>query len=525
MNTRSLSDHLERIFTILNAENRYRNGLTVEIESDLTLAELFALFHTLDANEEDMEIAPEHLVALIEFLAHRWDRIRNSNLAYPHQPHSTVNVICLLLAQELEKLTGVSRYRLLMPTITVDCNEISTTEIKENNLELHEFVLSDDNDRIIDIIPCMDFAVEDGVLKHTSLFAGKTKALSKTEADRVIHHSEYAQNYYTAIIERVDAKTKSNSFGSTLSGLCESLRRGGNHGTYRGGEELNAGHNANEGIFYFSEWLAALTESERKNLLSRKRADGNKTFADIWGRAARPTDADYKSTNFCVALIADDVELILKNNRDLFDIYPQNKQVAKLSFLAPLDENVANAKKELMRAMRSNRYHVTASYDDEQNREYNKRFKDELPHYFADYLDALRKLKNELHTCFFHRFKAHILSTVHNHSELLTLLIMLPEKYHGELINTLGDSLNDILTSDTLPLVENKLSQDNIKILHQYCQPEKQPEYDFVIMNNDNHSSSINELGIFSFINKLKFAEQNTPQENREQPHSPRRLN
>jgi len=522
MNTRSLSDHLERIFTILHAENRYRNEFIVDIESDLTLAGLFGLFHTFDSEDKDTEIAPEHLVALIEFLAQRWERIKNSNLAYPHQPHSIVNVICLLLAQELEKLTGISRYRLLMPTITVDCNEISTTEIKENNLELHEFVLSDDNDRIIDIIPCMDFAVEDGVLKHTSLFAGKIKALSKTEADRVIHHSEYAERYFATITERVDAKTKSNSFGSTLFGLCESLRRGGNHGSYRGGEELNAGHNANEGIFYFSEWLAALTESERKNLLSRKKADSNKTFADVWGRAARPTDADYKSTNFCVALIADDVELILKNNRDLFDIYPQNKQVAKLSFLAPLDENVASAKKELMRAMRSNRYHVTASYDDGQSKEYNKRFKDDLPHYFAEYIAALRKLKNELHTCFLQRFKAHILATIHNHNELLTLLMM-PEKYHAELLNTLGDSLNDILASKTLPLIENKLSPDNVKILYQYCQPEKQPEHDFVIMNNDNQSASTNKLGLFLLLNKMP--EKYLYEENNEHQHLPQRLN
>lgn len=262
------------------------------------------------------------------------------HLHYNFQPRNYINQACFLMATWLELILGVNRYQLLMPDLTMLSSEVTFLDLTSVHLPMHHFIQS--GDRFIEVLPCLQGALLDpinyGVLKHTTLFDGHLRPLSDAETVLVINHSEYTEAYWNAIQHKLSLERQGLSFGAALTRLADGLLEGtarklGFHAEY------DSGQNANVAIMQFSEWLTTLTPQEHDMLMALERPvfewpdDGYemivglgskpvKTFAEIWGRLARPNDADYKKTIYCVDTLQTAIRDILKNNKHLFNLYP-----------------------------------------------------------------------------------------------------------------------------------------------------------------------------------------------------------
>lgn len=311
---------------------------------------------------KDQRTLEQGLLPLRWYLAKRFQRIINTDIVYPHAPLHPLNLICISLAKKLSPIFKISYLQLLIPTVEVLENPITGTSFDEP-LQLHEFVLSQDNKRFIEIKPCLDCAVEDGDLKHTSLYNDKQQGLSKEEAERVRLHSAQTRAFYQQITAIVLRKNESTTIGAIIQTLIQGLRRGGAHGN-NGGSELNSGAAANEAIFRFSVFLELLDEPTKTMLMAcHERGNPDKKFGDLWGRLSRPADSNYQSVIFCVELISSAAERILDNNPQLFNIQLKGGMTA-----VAIDRQIAArdaAQKSLEQGLNGNNYRVTASYGDE----------------------------------------------------------------------------------------------------------------------------------------------------------------
>ena len=391
MNIRTLCGNLEKMIQIISSEKNVNSIFDKEFDYTVTL--LNQALDSLKSKFSDQAANRENTAILCELLAKRWEWISDTGIAYAHAPVLPANLICLILAQELEHIHGKSRYQLLMPTIQVVRNEISSTELNEHTLELKEFILSDDNQRIIDIVPCMDFAVEDGELKHTSLFDGHVRKLSDNEVMRITQHSRFTDAYYKAICELVEVKKRGSSFGAILTRLMDALRAGGAHGN-QGGQELNAAATANEQIFYCSEWLSTLTEKDRERLFQCRAQGLTHNYGEIWGRLARPNAANYINTIYCVELIAGELSQILSHNQWLFDAYPENSEPARAKCIMQITQNVKERRQHLVKALREVDYLREANYlfKASYGASGNKKICHYLKLFIKDYLDLLESM-------------------------------------------------------------------------------------------------------------------------------------
>jgi hypothetical protein len=289
----------------------------VAVESLLALDELQTLINVYGNSEE--ELNNQNLEPFKTFLANRWERIRGTDAAYPHNPHDPLNQACfwLAIANQNEQTTA---YELLMPGIEA-VNQFSMEDI--NDLALHHFILADDEIHWINIADCLDYAgaeTADGILKHIGRVDNNNQriVLSATEKARLLQHSPQTEKYYAAITDA--AAIRQDKFhgaaGPHIEQLINGLRLGGAHGK-KDGTELNSGNNANEAIVEFSQFLAQLDEKAKAELFALAAPGFSDSLGNLWGRLARPTDADYSRTTYCVELVANGLEGILKHHRDM----------------------------------------------------------------------------------------------------------------------------------------------------------------------------------------------------------------
>lgn len=251
---------------------------------------------------------------LISVLSLRWERIRGSNMCYTQQPFNMVNQLCLDIAiamsspistdDEINALEpGKGPYCLLMPTLE------ATEDVYGNNihaLKLQEFVLSDNERVFIPIEQCLDEASlsTSGKLRHMVMVNDQCPTLTPDEIKRVSLHSEQANAAHQALTELNYQRFFAQDLGAKLTLLATALRRGGKHSA---GEEYNAGAEANQGILAFHEFWQTLSEANKTEIFRK-----TPTLEDILGRLFRPDDVNYRSVQFCVELIANDLDPISK---------------------------------------------------------------------------------------------------------------------------------------------------------------------------------------------------------------------
>lgn len=239
-------------------------------ENEWTLAaiqELLQLF-TTETPEQDIAAACQ------AFLAKKWERIKDTNLAYFYSPHLHVTKVCVALAKAISPILKTPYQKILIPSIKY--LEDFTGAIKLEDLPLHAFIVGDNPEVFISISNCLASAEEDGIMKHCVLVDGKVAPLSPAEVSRVIAHSAMAANRYHAIQRRLAFQSEGQTVGSMLYRLMTQLRSGGadkNRGKYNEvGEdfEISAGSDAIEAISPFHSWFRSLTQKEQEDIKSLK---------------------------------------------------------------------------------------------------------------------------------------------------------------------------------------------------------------------------------------------------------------
>ncbi|CEG56117.1 ankyrin repeat domain-containing protein [Legionella fallonii] len=277
----------------------------VKFENQLTLDEIETCFVTSSS---------EALSANLSIvLAKRWERIRGSIASYTEQPFNPINQLCLELAQSISPLPqqkddydhlakGEGPYFVIMPSLRAH-----QTVYGENihQLQLNQFVLSDNEELFIPIVGCLRRVVESdlGEVLHIASEHYVFPKLTPTELGRVVGSSLKVEEYYNAIQEFNKKRFHDLGFGSHLTKLVNALRAGGAHAR---GEELNAAAIANEGIAEFAQYWDTFSEEKKAWYCQQYRG-----LKDILGNLMRPTDAEYQNVQFCIELIADDIDPII----------------------------------------------------------------------------------------------------------------------------------------------------------------------------------------------------------------------
>jgi hypothetical protein len=300
---------------------------------------------------------------LQDFLAERWEQIRGTNLAYSHAPNNNLNALCLTLAKAIALLTGSNSNKLLMPTITN--NGVTSTL---DTLEVHEFILNDDDTQFIEILSTLEQAIGDGKLKRYDEQNNKHIPLTPTEEERLINHSMESKAYYNELKKVADLKNKGKSIGAYMTRLVTELNLGGAHGG-KDGTEGKAGVDAFNAITDFHDILQVITPAERKFIFecSALALTVAKSFQTIWfrllsravieGKMQLPeaelseivkhlsSEENASNQEPCAELMAGNIEQIVEANKKLFDIYLA--EPAKES-MAILEKKREKAKAKLM---------------------------------------------------------------------------------------------------------------------------------------------------------------------------------
>lgn len=303
-------------------------------------------------------------VLLRDFLSEFYSIVKDTNAMPLYCPNSGLSIVMIELAKMLEKyFYNISRFELLMPSIQITDFIISATSLHDSELELRGFVMNDDGTCLIEVLNCLKFASEDGILKHTCLFDGKVKELSDSEQKRVIDHSQETMDYWKAIQNKINITLYGDNFGAVLRRLVNDLKNGSAY-SRRDGEEYNSGVDANIGIVNFFMWYDAITEEERAYLDRQDSQDHTEGYKiqELLDRLRRPQSANFTDGIFCVDLIASEIQTIIYDNDHLFDTYPENSITETLIIEQALVA-VENAERNLVQALENPNYKITPTYE------------------------------------------------------------------------------------------------------------------------------------------------------------------
>ncbi|MBN9231154.1 MAG: hypothetical protein BGO90_07740 [Legionella sp. 40-6] len=296
-------------------------------ENQLTLNEMEKCF--FDSANEEIN------TNLIDLLSLRWKRICDSNMCYTQQPGNLVNELCLEIAKEIAPPASTASeiealkpntgpYCLLMPSLE------KTEDVYGNNIHslgLHEFVLSDNARVFIPLAQCLHqaYVSDEGQLRQTVAIDERYPELTSTEIKRVSNHSKQAGRFYQAVVTYNKKRLlgdDDDDIGAKLSQLVLALNNGGVHGGRSAGDEHNAGSAANLGIITFYNYWVALSEQKKLALFAEE-----PELKNILGRLFRPNDVDYKDVAFCVELIANQLDPIIKKYNARPTIYKLRQDV------------------------------------------------------------------------------------------------------------------------------------------------------------------------------------------------------
>lgn len=317
---------------------------------------------------------PEDLAEqLVQFLKARWQRIQSTNCQYLHDFTSPANLVCIAIADHLSKITLKSSLCLLMPTLeAVKAEEYLTASYTDTDFSMQELILSDNNQRTINILDVLDSAREDGFLKYNSLVAKKIKALSSSEVNRLITRHPSVKLVLDALTARILYKMEGDTVGAAVNRLIRGLRNGGANVKTNYAQELNAtefssGMDANVEILNFALYLETLDVETKNQLLSASKTDRymssrveKTTIGKLWKNLVQPKDGA-QSTTYCVEIIASLLEEVLNENPGLYDLVSYNGSA--LGNLAKLNEELINATKKMKAELLTIKFHFC--YDDQ----------------------------------------------------------------------------------------------------------------------------------------------------------------
>lgn len=314
------------------------------------------------------------------YLAKRWEFIRSTQYAYQCSHLHPLNAFFIKLANLVANDLSISPLLLLMPTLEIEDYEISGDKLADFPLEPWRFVLSDEDNALIDVEKTLTFSMQfNPQSKKVFFFRLYTEdknydsQLSTTEQYRVMYHSQSARQFFIQKSLWLTELHCGKTIGSEVKKLREGLRFGGVHGR-SDGSEFNAGHEANEAIYHFNEYIESILSLDEKKLLFTASVqqehepenididtitvDENPPEDDLsseseelsfryyWKKLARPAKKSYGSTVYCVELIGNEIENILADNPNLFDIIPSRIKNARtqknIRYLKQISDELEN---------------------------------------------------------------------------------------------------------------------------------------------------------------------------------------
>lgn len=300
---------------------------------------------------------------LVKMLADRWERIQDTNCQYLHDFTSPANTVCIMIASTLSKILTKNSLCLLMPSLKkVPSDHYLTSSYTDEDISMRDIILSDSNQRIINVPDVLDSAQEDGILKHNSLVNGRIRRLTLSERTRLHSRHPSVTTAFNALTARISYKYDGDTVGAALNRLIIGLTTGGIHeldrNEYEADEfnatEHNAGTDANLAILTFGEYLETLDPETKNKLLSAGKTDRYTsdsveriTIAQSWTRLSAPEKQEDKIMHerYCVKLIAIDLREILDANPELYDLVSYQGQA--LGDLTKLSEDVVDATKKM----------------------------------------------------------------------------------------------------------------------------------------------------------------------------------
>ncbi len=327
------------------------------IEAKYALAQLK---HILDHEP----LATIHL-KLQEALAKRWDIIQNTDLGYCYDLISPINKFCIEVAKILAQAqTGEQRLhsaQFLMPTLSSDVGYINSP-FDDDEIDFANYFLSEDNRKLICIPEVLEFGQLDSLLRCPYLIDNKPVLLTSVEVDRLFSRHPFIREVMTTINDLLNFTLYGPTAGAALSRLIHGLRLGGKKYGY---DEYVAGPDAMVAIYDFNCYLRSVERNTRKRILAFGLQD--RFYSDVvefisvknlWNQLRSPEivkKPNELSSHYCVELVANILEEILKNNTELYTI-SQTHNVAP-NKLARLTHKVKTTLSQLSTVLHTVQYH------------------------------------------------------------------------------------------------------------------------------------------------------------------------
>lgn len=298
---------LKKIKTFLEILQRYaltkapNTFLEKEKEDIDTIQDLINIVNHEITHFRENKVSEHFASELKKYFAARFKVVANSSICYTQNITYPLNVICAMLADYVNPEKKVS---LLLPGVQEQ--DVLGNDI--NQMSFGEFILDDNKTRIM----CMEDLVSSACSRilndEKQLYAafdehGKEILLSPTELGRC--------GKIIPVLNSIRQMNKSNPGGflEILGKLRDDLLRGD---VSHGGQELDAGHDANVGIAHFYAIYCAMPENQKQRL--RAFSEGTYNVGHILDRLFRPQDSSFESVRFCIEGLGRILESIIDEN-------------------------------------------------------------------------------------------------------------------------------------------------------------------------------------------------------------------
>jgi len=350
----ALENAIQRLQTVL-VDYQQQTSVLYALEARYTLFHV----HRLLQNKNNASLDK----TLENFLKTRWERIQHTDAQYFHDAYNPANLMCIKIAKMLGRLHKQAYLLFLIPTLRkVSADAYISSSYEDMDLKFNHVILSDDNTRILHIPDVLEFAEQDGVLKHASLFDGRRQDLSVLEESRLLARHVSVEHYYHAIRDKINFQLYGETAGAYLARLILGLRAGGAHGS---GSEMLTGSEANVAIADFSMFLETLSQAKKDILLNACKFDrwlDNKvthvSIGQSWKLLQDPSQTEEgkeQAITYCVELIAHTLEEILQENPMLYQVMAFEEGESRT--LASFEDVVKQSKKSMLRGLNASRTH------------------------------------------------------------------------------------------------------------------------------------------------------------------------
>lgn len=192
---------------LLEEINLTRKNFSNESIPEDDINSYFENVFTLDLLKEHTINTGESLFETLALtLADRWERIKNTNMAYTEAPYNLINHLCLKIAQIIAPTVHSQAYQLLMPSLEHTQDDMGTDI---HQLRFDQFILSDNNTSYIPLEHCVKNASVSlsSKLNHVVNNSTGTKLLSANEIKRLQSHSDSLNDWYLTFDKLATQKT------------------------------------------------------------------------------------------------------------------------------------------------------------------------------------------------------------------------------------------------------------------------------------------------------------------------------